>query len=164
MAPGLFNQAKSFIYRQTGQAPAAYRVVSLGLPPAVAQLNNFYTLDSNQNSYPLPYKHTFRPLVAGELAKSPALATYFDAWGNRCYLMSAELGRNYLLGKQPPRTVQHLAFDAAAFRALGGRYLLAAVRLAHPEESGLRLLGVFTDSEAYWRLHLYEASGPPPAR
>jgi hypothetical protein len=159
VAPNLFNQAKSFIFRQTGQRPAAYRVVSLGLPPAVAQLNDFYTLDSNQNSYPLPYKHTFRPLVAGELAKSPALATYYDAWGNRCYLLSAELGRNYLIGKQPLRTVQHLAFDAAAFRRLGGRYVLSAVRLAHPEESGLRLLGVFDDSEAYWRLHLYEAAG-----
>jgi hypothetical protein len=159
VAPKLFAQVKTFIYRHTGQPPAAYRVVSLGLPPAVAQLNDFYTLDSNQNSYPLPYKHTFRPLVAGELAKSPALATYYDAWGNRCYLMSAELGRNYLIRKQPPRTVQHLAFDAAAFRALGGRYLLSAVRLARPEESGLRLLGVFDDSEAYWRLHLYEAAG-----
>ncbi len=158
VAPELFGQAKSFILRRTGRLPAAYRVISLGMPPAVAQLNDFYTLDSNQNSYPLTYKHTFRPLVAGELAKSPALATYYDAWGNRCYLFSAELGREYLFGKQPPRTVQHLAFDAAAFRALGGRYVLSAVRLAHPEESGLRLLGVFNNSEAYWRLHLYEAA------
>ncbi len=158
VAPGLFSQVKSFILRRTGQPPAAYRVISLGMPPAVAQLNDFYTLDSNQNSYPLTYKHTFRPLVAGELAKSPALATYYDAWGNRCYLFSAELGREYLFGKQPPRTVQHLAFDAAAFRALGGRYVLSAVRLARPEASGLRLLGVFNDSEAYWRLHLYEAA------
>jgi len=158
VAPGLFSQVKNFIFRQTGQSPAAYRVVSLGLPPAVAQLNDFYTLDSNQNNYPLPYKYAFRPLIAGELAKSPSLATYYDAWGNRCYVLAAELGRHYLLGKQPVRTVQHLAFDAAAFRRLGGRYVLSAVRLAHPEESGLRLLGVFDDSEAYWRLHLYEAA------
>jgi hypothetical protein len=58
--------------------------------------------------------------------------------------------------------VQHLAFNAAAFRQLGGRYVLSAVRLAHPEASGLRLLGVFDDSEAYWRLHLYEAAGQSP--
>ncbi|MVN77294.1 hypothetical protein GO988_13240 [Hymenobacter sp. HMF4947] len=159
-APGLFGQVKAAIYQRTGQLPPAYRVASLGLPPAVAQLNDFYTLDSNQNSYPLPYKHAFRPLIAGELAKSPALATYFDAWGNRCYLMSAELGRNYLIGQQPPRTVQHFAFDAAAFRRLGGRYVLSAVQLAHPEESGLQLLSVFSDSQAYWQLHLYEAVAP----
>ncbi|MGI4835563.1 MAG: DUF6044 family protein [Janthinobacterium lividum] len=158
VAPKLLGQVRAFIERQTGQAPAAYRVASLGLPPAVAQLNGFYTLDSNQNSYPLPYKHAFRPLIAGELAKSPELATYFDAWGNRCYVEAAELGRTYAVAKQPGRTVQHFAFGAAQFRQLGGRYLLAAVRLAHPAESHLRLLGVFDDSEAYWRLYLYEAA------
>ncbi|RZK62007.1 MAG: hypothetical protein EOO59_03675 [Hymenobacter sp.] len=158
VAPGLFSQAKDFIFRQTGQLPAAYRVASLGLPPAVAQLNDFYTLDSNQNSYPLPYKHAFRPLIAGELAKSPALATYFDAWGNRCYLMSAEIGRNYLIGKQLQRQVQHFAFDAAAFRQMGGRYVFSAVRLVHPAESGLRLLSAFGSSEAYWKLYLYEVA------
>lgn len=162
-APGLFTQVKATIYQRTGQRPAAYRVASLGLPPAVAQLNDFYTLDSNQNSYPLPYKHAFRPLLAGELAKSPALATYFDAWGNRCYLMSAELGRHYIIGRQPPRTVQHFAFDAAAFRRLGGRYVLSAVALAHPADSGLQLLSVFSDSQAYWQLHLYEAVAPKEA-
>ena len=157
VAPKLLGQVRSFLARQTGQPPSAYRVASLGLPPAVAQLGGFYTLDSNQNSYPLPYKHAFRSLIAGELAKSPALATYFDAWGNRCYVQAAELGRNYFIGKQPARTVQHFAFGAAAFKQLGGRYLLSAVRLENPAESGLRLLGVFDDSEAYWRLYLYEA-------
>jgi hypothetical protein len=158
VAPGLLGQARAFIQAKTGQAPPAYRVACLGLPPAVAQLNGFYTLDSYQTLYPLAYKHAFRPLIAGELAKSPELAAYFDAWGNRCYLFSAELGRDFLVGKQPVRTVQHWAFDAAAFRRLGGRYVLSAVRLARPEESGLRPLGVFDDSAAYWRLYLYEAS------
>jgi hypothetical protein len=157
VAPKLLGQASALIEAQTGQRPPAYRVACLGLPPAVAQLNGFYTLDSYQTLYPLAYKHAFRPLIASELAKNPELATYFDAWGNRCYLFSAELGRNFLVGKQPVRTVQHWAFDAAAFRQLGGRYVLSAVRLAHPAESGLRLLGVFDDSGAYWRLHLYEA-------
>ncbi len=160
VAPKLLGQASAFIQAHTGQQPAAYRVACLGLPPAVAQLNGFYTLDSYQTLYPLAYKHAFRPLIAGELAKSAELATYFDAWGNRCYLFSAELGRNFLVGKQPVRTVQQWAFDAAAFRQLGGRYVLSAVRLAYPAESGLRLLGVFDDSGAYWRLHLYEALPP----
>ncbi|MBJ6144621.1 DUF6044 family protein [Hymenobacter sp. BT559] len=160
VAPKLLGQARALIQTRTGQLPPAYRVACLGLPPAVAQFNGFYTLDSYQTLYPLAYKHAFRPLIAGELAKSPELATYFDAWGNRCYLFSAELGRNFLVGKRPVRTVQHWAFDAAAFRRLGGRYVLSAVRLARPAESGLRLLGVFDDSEAYWRLHLYEVVPP----
>ena len=155
VAPGLLRQVRAFITTRTGQLPPAYRVACLGLPPAVAQLNGFYTLDSYQTIYPLAYKHAFRPIIAGELAKSPALATYFDAWGNRCYLLSAELGRHFAIARQPARAVRHLAFDAAAFRRLGGRYVLSAVRLAHPAESGLRLLGVFDDSQAYWRVYLY---------
>ena len=158
-APGLLGQVRAFIARRTGQPPAAYRVACLGLPPAVAQLNGFYTLDSYQTIYPLAYKQAFRPIIAGELAKSPALAAYFDAWGNRCYLFSAELGRNFMVGKRPARPVRHWAFGAAAFRRLGGRYVLSAVRLADPAASGLRLLGVFDDPAAYWRLHLYEV-GP----
>ncbi|MGI4867105.1 MAG: DUF6044 family protein [Janthinobacterium lividum] len=161
VAPKLLAQARDLIYAQTHQRPPAYRVACLGLPPAVAQLNGFYTLDSYQTLYPLTYKHAFRPLIAGELAKSPELTTYFDAWGNRCYLFSAELGRNFLPGKQPVRTVQHWAFDAAAFQRLGGRYVLSAVQLARPAESGLRLVGVFDDSGAYWRLHLYEVDSLP---
>ena len=156
VAPGLLGQVRNFIARRTGQPPAAYRVACLGLPPAVAQLNGFYTLDSYQTIYPLAYKQAFRPLIAGELAKSPALAAYFDAWGNRCYLFSAELGRDFLVGKRPARQVRHWAFGAAAFRRLGGRYVFSAVRLADPAASGLRLLGVFDDPAAYWRLHLYE--------
>ena len=155
-APGLLEQVRDFITRRTGLLPPAYRVACLGLPPAVAQLNGFYTLDSYQTIYPLAYKQAFRPIIAGELAKSPALAAYFDAWGNRCYLFSAELGRDFMVGKQPDRLVRHWAFGAAAFRRLGGRYVLSAVRLADPTASGLRLLGVFDDSAAYWRLHLYE--------
>ena len=157
VAPGLLRQAQAAIYAHTGQRPPAYRVACLGLPPAVAQLNGFYTLDSYQTLYPLAYKHAFRSIIAGELAKSPELATYFDAWGNRCYLFSAELGRAFLVGKLPGRTVQHWAFDAAAFRRLGGRYVLSSVRLARPAESGLSLLGVFDDSAAYWQLYVYEA-------
>ena len=158
VAPRLLGRVRAFIQARTGQAPAAYRVACLGLPPGVAQLNGFYTLDAYQTVYPLAYKQAFRPIIAGELAKSPVLAAYFDAWGNRCYVFSAELGRDFRPGPLAPPPVRHLAFNAAAFRALGGRYLLSVVELANPAESGLRPLAVFTDSAAYWRtIYLYEA-------
>ncbi|GAA3948059.1 DUF6044 family protein [Hymenobacter algoricola] len=159
VAPALFAQVQQRIRQQTGLPPAAYRVACLGLPPAVAQLNGFYTLDSYQNNYPIEYKHRFRPLIAGELAKSAALRTYFDAWGNRCYLFSAELGKNFRVGARPPRVVQDFAFDAAAFRRLGGRYVVSAARLATPARSGLVPRGEFGARTAYWHLYLYEA--PP---
>ncbi|SHK81012.1 hypothetical protein SAMN02746009_01611 [Hymenobacter psychrotolerans DSM 18569] len=159
VAPQLFQQIQQAIRRESGLAPAQYRVACLGLPPAVAQLNDFYTLDSYQNNYPLPYKHRFRPLIAGELAKSPELRHYFDAWGNRCYLFSAELGKDFRVGAFQRRVVQDFAFDAAAFQRLGGRYVLSAAQLAAPARSGLRLVGVYEQPGAYWRIWLYEVSG-----
>ena len=165
VAPPLFAKLQTLLYERTGRAPAGYRVACLGLPPAVAQLNGFYTLDSYQNNYPLRYKHQFRPLIAGELAKSPPLRAYFDYWGNRCYLFSAELGKDFRVGAFQHRVVQHWAFDAAAFGQMGGRFVLSAARLARPAESGLRLVAVVTDSRAYWALYVYEAAlpaSPPP--
>ncbi|WP_280640613.1 DUF6044 family protein [Hymenobacter volaticus] len=152
----LFEQVQQTIRQQTGLEPAQYRVVCLGFPPAVAQLNNFYTLDSYQNNYPLAYKHKFRPLIAGELAKSPMLRAYFDAWGNRCFLFSAELGKDFRVGAFQQRVVQDFTFDPSTFRKLRGRYVLSAARLAQPAQSGLRSVGVFSRPDAYWRIYLYE--------
>lgn len=158
VAPRLFGSVQAYIRQQIRQEPAQYRIACLGLPPSVAQLNGFYTLDSYQNNYPIAYKRQFRPLIAGELAKSPVLRTYFDDWGNRCYLVAAELGKNFRVAALPKRVVQDFAFDAAAFRRLGGRYVLSAVLLATPSRSGLHLVSQFQDPDAYWQLYLYEVN------
>ncbi len=156
VAPELFRAVQAAIRQRRGLEPPQYRVACLGLVPSVAQLNGFYTLDSYQNYYPLAYKHRFRPLIAGELQKSPALRHYFDDWGSRCYLFAAELGRNFQAGAYQHRVVQHWAFNAPAFRQMGGRYVLSAAQLATPAASGLQLAGVFARPGAYWRIWLYE--------
>lgn len=156
VAPELLTRTRQALEQRSGQPAARWRVACLGLPPAVAQLAGFYTLDSYQSTYPLRYKHLFRPLIAGELAKSPELQRYFDDWGSRCYLFSAELGRNFRVARQDSLVVQDWRFDALAFRRLGGRYVLAAARLARPEAAGLRPAGYFTEPGAYWGLYIYE--------
>ncbi|MBF9220821.1 DUF6044 family protein [Hymenobacter ruricola] len=160
VAKPLFDSIKTYLSKRTGGPPSSYRVGCLGFAPAVAQLNDFYTLDSNQNSYPLSYKHQFRPLIAGELAKDAALRTYFDAWANRCFFFSHELGRDFLVPATPVRTVQDWALDAAAFQHLGGRFIFSAARLAHPARSGLRFVADFTNPDAYWHIYVYEVAGP----
>ncbi|MFD2717312.1 DUF6044 family protein [Hymenobacter monticola] len=158
VAKPLFDNIKQYLAQRTGLPPSGYRVGCLGFAPAVAQLNDFYTLDSNQNNYPLAYKHRFRPLIANELAKDAALRNYFDAWGNRCFFFSHELGRDFLVPAVPVRTVQDWALDAAAFRRLGGRFILSAARLANPARSGLRPVADFSNPSAYWRIYVYEVA------
>ncbi len=151
-APALFERVADLI--ETDRS--TYRVISLGLPPAVAQYNGFFTLDSYQYDYPLEYKHRFRRIIAPELAKSDAIRIYFDHWGNRCYAFAAELGRDWMVGKDCDRVVTNLAFDLAALREMGGRYILSALPLLNHASLGLTLRGSFTDEAGYWNIRVYE--------
>ncbi len=156
-ATGLFAEIQRFI----GRDPSTYRVVSLGLHPAVAMYNGFYCLDFYHYDYPIEYKRAFRRVIAKELEKNPKLAEYFDSWGSRCYLFSSELGMRWMWSKHTNRGVQNLELDLDALRRLGGEYIISAVEIRNAEREGLELLGLFEDEGSYWRIRLY--SVPPSA-
>ncbi|MHA1863019.1 MAG: DUF6044 family protein, partial [Candidatus Thorarchaeota archaeon] len=58
-----------------------YRIINIGIHPAVAQHSGFHTLDGYLNNYPLEYKLQFRNIIGYELAKDEGLTSYFDDWG-----------------------------------------------------------------------------------
>lgn len=68
-----FSDIKAYI----GLLQEDYRVVSIGIHPAIAQYNGFYTLDSYNNFYPLHYKYEFRKIIEKELSKNKKIQTYF---------------------------------------------------------------------------------------
>ncbi|MBC1368458.1 hypothetical protein HCJ72_08340 [Listeria welshimeri] len=139
-----------------GKPQSSYRVGSIGLHPSVSQENGFYTVDGYVNSYPLAYKKAFRKIIAGELDKSPVLKDYYDNWGNRCYLFSAELGKNYDFGKDSKKHIKQLDFNSEAFKAVGGEYLLSAVPIDNASEVGLKYEKAFNNKESYWKIYLYK--------
>jgi hypothetical protein len=146
------------ISRAVGLAPAQYRVVSVGIPPAVALYNGFYCLDSYQNNYPLPYKRQFRRVIAAELAKRAPIRTYFDHYGNRCYAFSAELGlseQEVIVSKHEQKTIQNLQLNTSALRQMGCRYVLAGLPIQNAAARQLRLMQIFSDSDSYWRVYVY---------
>ncbi|GAB3548167.1 hypothetical protein GCM10027577_24090 [Spirosoma fluminis] len=149
-APDLFSKVRDYI----GRPQAAYRIVSVGMHPAVALYKGFYTLDSYQNNYLVSYKHSFRRVIARELIKARAIVTYYDAYGCRCYTYSAELGispESAFCGKHKKRSLTKLALDAVALQSLGGRYVLSAVPIRNAIENKLRLRKEFDDPASYWR-------------
>ena len=153
------------IDRQIGLPKESYRVVSLGMHPSAAQYNGFYTLDRHTSLYDLRYKHEFREIMADELGKSAIVQKEFDQFGNRCYLYSAELGKNYdafLCSKQQQRSICHLALDTEALCGMGCCYLFSAVEIGNAPAVGLRLFGVFEGR--FWRVHLYKVEGGPVAQ
>jgi hypothetical protein len=150
-----FAQIRNYI----GRPQADYRVICLGMHPSVAQFNGFYTLDSYQNNYPLPYKHAFRRIIALELAKgTQRMRVYYDAYGCRAYLYTAELGMNYLYSKTQQRSVNHLQINTSALVELGGEYVISAVPIRNAAANRLRLERIFNDSESYWQVWLYRVS------
>lgn len=138
-----------------GKPKSSYRVASIGMHPAIAQYNGFYTLDTYNNFYPLAYKHQFRRIIAKELDKSPVLKNYFDHWGGRAYIFVAELGKKYDFEKNSTKKIYHLELNTKAFKQLGGEYIFSAVPIVNAESDGLHYLKTFTDKDAAWKIYLY---------
>jgi hypothetical protein len=146
-----FNDIKRFI----GKPVQDYRVVSIGLHPAIAQYNGLFTLDTYNNFYPLSYKHQFRKIIAPELGKNETLRSYFDEWGGRCYIFVNELGDNYMYSKNSSKVIKHLNLNIEALKQMGGNYVISAVPIINAKENHLNLQKVFTSKDSYWRIYLY---------
>ena len=156
-ALGVMEQVRDFLTEQTGKSQEEYRVVSLGIDPAAALYHGFYCLDGYSNNYSLTYKHRFRRIIAPELEKSEYLQTYFDDWGNRCYLFSAECPGYYTIEKDG-FYFQSYQPDTKALGEMGCDYLLSAAYIQNASEEGLRLMNEvpFETENSYYRIYVYE--------
>ncbi len=149
----LFDEIDGFI----GLPKESYKVVSIGLHPAIAQYNRFYTVDSYQSNYPLDYKHRFRVVIEKELDKSPLhLKRYFDGWGSRCYVFVAELPLPYYYTKDLNAVVKNLELNTVALKELGGEFVFSSVEILNAEQTGLKLLKVFERNDSPWKIWLYK--------
>ncbi|WHZ55621.1 DUF6044 family protein [Metabacillus hrfriensis] len=144
------------IKKHIGMPVEDYRVASLGLHPAIAQYNGFYTLDTYNNFYPLSYKYQFRQIIEKELSKNNRLRIYFDEWGGRCYLFSSELGKRYMFTKNSTIKLKDLDLNMEPFKKMGGRYIFSSLPIEHPEKNHLILDHVFHSHESVWRIYLYK--------
>ncbi|MGE8206526.1 DUF6044 family protein [Heyndrickxia sp. NPDC080065] len=134
-----------------------YRVASIGIHPAIAQYNGFYTLDTYNNFYPLSYKYQFREIIEKELAKNKTIKTYFDEWGGRCYVFTDELGKHYMFNKNSKKRLKNLELNIEPFKAMGGRYIFSAVPIDNASENSLELEKVFESNSSVWKIYLYKA-------
>jgi hypothetical protein len=147
-----FNEIANYI----GKPKSSYRVASIGIHPAIAQYNGFYTLDTYNNFYPLSYKHEFRKIIAKELEKSPELKSYFDQWGGRCYLFIAQLGKHYEFKKNSKVRIKELKLNTRVFKSMGGQYILSAVPILNAAENKLVFKKAFNQKDSAWKIYLYE--------
>jgi len=135
------------------------KVACLGFFPSVAQYNGFYTLNGYFQNYPLTYKHAFRKVITKELDKSTERKTYYDKWGSRCYLYSAEL-QGDLWGKDKQGEIQNLEIDIPALMDLGCTHLFSAVNIRNYQALGLQYIGTYTTPDSFWELKVYALHAP----
>lgn len=154
-AEDLMEQIEACIVETSGMEKSEYRVASLGMSPAAALYHGFYCLDGYSNNYSLEYKHAFRKVIAPELAKNEAMRIYFDDWGNRCYLISAESGSVPMIDKYRATVYENLELDMETFSGMGGKYIFSAMEIGNCDELGLRLEGVFETPGSFYKVYLY---------
>ncbi len=156
-AVDVMEEVAAYLEAYTGQPLSAYRVGSLGIDPAASLAAGFYALDGYSNNYPLAYKRAFRQIIAKEIEKSDYLRDYYDGWGNRVYLFSAQIPGYYTVEKGG-FYYQDLELDMEAFSRLGGRFLLSAAYISKGEVLGLRLIReeAFETENSYYRIFVYE--------
>ncbi|WP_281274533.1 DUF6044 family protein [Mesobacillus subterraneus] len=147
-----FEEIRNYI----GKPQESYRVASIGLHPAIAQYNGFYTLDTYNNFYPLSYKHQFREIIESELVKNKRIRVYFDEWGGRCYLFTDELGKHYMFKKNSKKRIRNLQFNMEPFKQMGGEYIFSSIPIENAAENNLVLNKVFTSKASAWKIYLYE--------
>ena len=88
------------------------RVMSVGLHPMIAVMNDIRVIDGYHSIYPRSYKIKFRKIIERELEKNIELKNYYDNWGSRVYAFYSDennimlnfqsaktLGANYVISK-----------------------------------------------------------------
>jgi hypothetical protein len=147
-----FSSIKAFI----GRPVKDYRVVSIGIHPAIAQYNGFYTLDTYNNFYPLAYKHEFRTIIEKELLKNKKIKKYFDEWGGRCYIFTAQIGKHYMIKKNSTKVLKRLELQPYKLKELGGEYIFSALPIKNAAQNQLELENIFHSNSSAWTIYLYK--------
>jgi hypothetical protein len=145
-----FNRIKKIIDKPLD----SYRVISIGMHPAVAQYNGFYTLDGYISSYPLNYKHEFRKIIESELNRDESLKKYFDNWGSRCYAFSSEFGRNFESNNSD--SIQYLKYNFQQLKKMGGEYIISSTAINDSLNKDLILVENINLPNSYWNIYLYK--------
>lgn len=139
----------------------SYRVVSIGIHPAISQYNGFYTLDMYHYNYPLEYKRSFQEIMEKELDKSEKNKRYFGFRGSsRCYLYVSELEDNIAMNtRECSKPIQNLEIDSEALYDMGGRYIFSAVEILNYKDNNLELVDAFENDSSPWKIWVYSVKG-----
>lgn len=129
----LYGKINSYLGEYKGN------VIHFGLSPSPSKHFGLHVLDDYQGDYPKTYKAEFRKVIEGELEKSPALKAYFDNWGSRCYLESANSFGNMLEVKNGWLYEPELSINTTYLKQMNCHYLISSILIGNARQLGLQL-------------------------
>ena len=80
------NYYKFDSYKKIKSIVKNNRVMSIGIDPMIAVMNDLKVIDGYHTMYPLSYKKKFREIIKPELDINPTLKSYYDTFGSRVYI------------------------------------------------------------------------------
>lgn len=133
---------------------SSYRVASIGIHPAIARYNGFYTADGYLPSFPLQYKKQFRKIISKELDKNALLKKSFDNWGSRCYIFADDVGYNFIPDKKSNKMIT-ININPQALHALNIQYIFSSYEITNATDNSLEFSCLYKDSQAAWNIYMY---------
>jgi hypothetical protein len=151
----LFTEIDGYI----GADKSTYRVGCIGIYPAIATYNGFYSLDGFVQNYSLEYYNRFKRIIEPEIAKDPVDLDF--TWANQCFLFNNDV-RDWSAVKNSGKAITDLAFNLDAFYEMGGRYIFSAVPILNfsgtgnltPANGG----NPFTHNSSRWEIWVYSVT------
>ncbi|MDD2229570.1 MAG: DUF6044 family protein [Candidatus Cloacimonetes bacterium] len=160
-SPELMQQVQEYI----SKPQSSYRVVSVGLEPAVALYSGFYSVEGYSGSYPIEHKRRMRAVMAAELDKNEYLANNFDGWGNKVTIYSDDIDKKIgypspwdipMISKNEEETIDNLVINTSGLKDMNCQYLFSTLEITNYQETGLEFLRSFENSKSLYRIYLYQ--------
>lgn len=149
--PMLYSKIKQEIGADTLR-----NVIHFGLSPAASKYAGLNVLDDYQGDYPKEYKSEFRSVIEGELNKSEKLKSYFDNWGSRCYMESANSFENSLIEKNGLLYEPDLNLNSVQLKKMNCSYILSAIVIENATKLNLTMKKVLVGTYNYKPIFLYK--------
>lgn len=156
----LYSEIKNYI----GKDQALFRVASLGLQPAAALYNGFYTIDGYFPNYPIKYKKRFYKIIEKELEKNKIAHDFFIYGGHMCILLSDEEicrlnGHGFIIPTfhkaEKNRIIHHLDINTEVMRGMNCQYLFSAFQIENANNLSLKFEKYFEREDSPYGIFLY---------
>lgn len=146
-----FREVKKLI----GKDQSQYKIMNIGLEPAISEYNGFHTLGGFSANYSLDYKHNFHKIIKEELLRENGwpVRLKFEFWGSMCYFFSIDFGLKY--GKPYWKPIDTLLYDWDHAKQLGAKYVFSPCELNLKNITQIELVKSYKESNYYYPLNVY---------